>query len=524
MPRIDLGFIPSGTIEPWKLHRAFFKSKIGGFPAWLNPDRTPSVICDNCKSSMVLLLQLYAPREESYSYHRTIFVFMCRDVECHQEYKYEVQQVDDIERKIRESCNISSAGGATNNNSNNGRFSSTSMETEEPVKTPLKLPYKVYRCQLPQKNMFYDSNPSSNYENDRSVVVRADQKLANDFCFNCGQCAKSRCTKCKAVAYCCKNCQTIHWKTMHKTKCQAWQEASSKQKSGTKNNNKKKGGKNGKGSRQKSSSSISNQVKNSNFVYPNSQSSWSYNEMEIIVEPEPKVDKIKNQKELDRLNKQLMAEHKNELKQEEVDQTVTNKNLKIDKYFLKFQNRLNRDPEQILRYYEFYDQRCELKVSKTQAEECKKYSQRSGTKLVPPCPYCKNDRSLEFQITPQILNYIKPEKNPLNNHLLGKNNRKITASDLEKMIDFGVLNVYTCDKNCDYMKLMNNCSSEDPNNQSNYSEEQILRYYPMAKSTVYEVESTDTGMDYSENEESESESEYEGSELSDGEGSYMSDY
>merc|ERR1712176_736655 len=113
----------------------------------------------------------------------------------------------------------------------------------------------------------------------------------------------------------------------------------------------------------------------------------------------------------------------------------------------------------------------------------------------------------------------KPEKNPLNNHLLGKNNRKITASDLEKMIDFGVLNVYTCDKNCDYMKLMNNCSSEDPNNQSNYSEEQILRYYPMAKSTVYEVESTDTGMDYSE-----SESEYEGSELSDGEGSYMSDY
>jgi len=473
MPRIDLGFIPSGTIEPWKLHRAFFKSKIGGFPAWLNPDRTPNVNCDNCNSSMVLLLQLYAPREEFYSYHRTIFVFICRDVECHQEYKYEVQKVDDIERKIRESCTISNNGATS-------RISTTSVENEEPVKTALKLPYKVFRCQLPQKNMFYEMIPSKNYENDRSVVNKADQKLASDFCFNCGQTAKSRCSKCKLVAYCCKNCQSIHWKTMHKSKCISAKPNKSK----SKNNN----------------------IKKSNYVYPSSQSTWSYNEMEIIVEPEPKIDKAQNQKELDKLNKKLMKEHENELKSEEVDATVTNNNLKIDKYFLKFQNRLNRDSEQILRYYEFYDQRCELKVSKAQADESKRFSHRTGTKIVPPCPHCKGDRSLEFQIMPQILNYIKPEKNPLtNNTQNSKKSKKITASDLEKMIDFGVLNVYTCDKNCDYIK------SGYEVNETNYSEEQILRYFPMAKSTVYEVEnsSTESGMN---SESEDSDSEYEGSE------------
>ena len=78
---VELGFCEE--TEPWRLHRAYFVSKVGGRPGWLNPDTAPKIKCDICQQSMILLMQMYSPREEQITYHRVIYIFTCRAAPCH---------------------------------------------------------------------------------------------------------------------------------------------------------------------------------------------------------------------------------------------------------------------------------------------------------------------------------------------------------------------------------------------------------------------------------------------------------
>ncbi|KAF4674723.1 Programmed cell death protein 2 [Perkinsus chesapeaki] len=69
-------------VKPRKDHllqRRYFPSKIGGAPAWLDPELLPSdqLSCDSCAKPMTFLAQLYAPGETPASFHRTIYVFAC---------------------------------------------------------------------------------------------------------------------------------------------------------------------------------------------------------------------------------------------------------------------------------------------------------------------------------------------------------------------------------------------------------------------------------------------------------------
>lgn len=468
MPKIHLGFVSpepeDAKPEPWRLHRAYFKSKIGGFPAWLNPDNTPTVKCDNCQSAMVLLVQIYCPMEQAFSYHRVLYVFMCRDEECHLEYKVDI----DIDKVV---ADVESTGLSETNVPSPKNH----MEPHK-TQTKLKLPYKVFRCQLPQINLFYLPTPTPNYDSDKRISELADRKLASDFCFNCGQTAKNRCKNCKAVAYCNKNCQTIHWKTMHKKVCKKCDDDKAA-------------------------------TGNKNFIYPTSQSAWSYKENEVVCEPEPKLKdlKDKNSKHGAASEKELLEKfHKNsEFTDQEVDETVDSKTYKIDKTFVKFVQRLNREPEQILRYLSNFEEKLELVVN----YETQKLDEEA--KHISKCKFCGGPRCLEMQITPQILNYIKPDENPLKK--VGGNSKKNTArsrnrnnsvnlaktkENIDKYIDFGLLNIYTCEDNCKFSE--------------NYSEEVITRHYPSDKNTVYARNSDDSETES----ESESESEVEGSDES----------
>ena len=70
---IDLGYLEVPE-QWWILHRCYFPSKVGGKPAWLNPEMLPSyeaLQCPLCKKQLVFLLQVYAPNEElPISFHR----------------------------------------------------------------------------------------------------------------------------------------------------------------------------------------------------------------------------------------------------------------------------------------------------------------------------------------------------------------------------------------------------------------------------------------------------------------------
>ncbi len=91
--------------------------------------------------------------------------------------------------------------------------------------------------------------------------------------------------------------------------------------------------------------------------------------------------------------------------------------LKSDKAFNKFKKRVAYHPDQVLRY----DRNgTPLWVSAEKTMEAQN---------VPQCPYCKGPRVFEFQIMPQLLNYVGDDS------VLGD-------------LDWGTLAVYTCEQNC----------------------------------------------------------------------------
>ena len=95
---VDLGFCEEeykGTIEELE-HTHTNKNwsmwdggHVGGGPVWLNPKARPTdeeLTCKVCNSSMLFLLQLYAPIDDETNlpnaFHRTVYVFCCKNEKC----------------------------------------------------------------------------------------------------------------------------------------------------------------------------------------------------------------------------------------------------------------------------------------------------------------------------------------------------------------------------------------------------------------------------------------------------------
>ncbi|GIX65436.1 programmed cell death protein 2 [Babesia caballi] len=70
--------------ESWECQRQFFPSKLGGHPAWLEPEKLPpeaAFACRGCAGVMSFVLQLYAPDDDEPSgdaFHRALFLFACQ--------------------------------------------------------------------------------------------------------------------------------------------------------------------------------------------------------------------------------------------------------------------------------------------------------------------------------------------------------------------------------------------------------------------------------------------------------------
>ncbi|XP_038210708.1 programmed cell death protein 2-like [Zerene cesonia] len=327
---VDIGFLDEK--ESWLLHPRFFPSKVGGKPAWLDLRNIPApseLTCNQCNEVMIFLCQVYAPYEEKEdSFHRTIFIFVCKNGEC---------------------CRPNSANN-----------------------------FKVFRSQLPRKNDFYSFEP---YKEDQNETFPMDKwpKLCNV----CGVKAPSHCAKCKKEFYCSRKHQIIHWQKGHKELC-----------------------------------CNSNETDNSNFIVTEAAKSLLFKEWELIVDEEDqeKVKHVDENQEMEKL-KHLIKEKKagtmSDINESELEE-YTGK-IPDDKVFNKFSKRIARHPDQVLRY------------------------DRGGVPLwitaqadnidIPKCSYCNEPRQFEFQIMPQLLNFI---------------NIGIEINS----IDWGILAIYTCNKSC----------------------------------------------------------------------------
>ena len=169
----DLGF--AEKVDCIKLQSVFFPSKIGGKPAWLGHENTPSLDelkCPKCERLLLFLLQVYAPRvEQEDTFHRTIYLFICSNGDCFDK------------------------------NSN--------------------IPFKAFRNQLARQNNFFDYEPFST-EASSKKVMRAVEELClkwGALCKVCGYRADKKCSACKTVDYCSKDHQIMDWKSGHKYSC-----------------------------------------------------------------------------------------------------------------------------------------------------------------------------------------------------------------------------------------------------------------------------------------------------------------
>ncbi|XP_047363626.1 programmed cell death protein 2 isoform X2 [Vespa velutina] len=169
MSLVDLGFVEK--CQPWRLESRFFPSKVGGRPAWLNFKNIPrkeDLECEYCRNPCIFLCQIYAPYEEDNdAFHRTLYVFICKDPSC---------------CKINENGNL-----------------------------------KVLRSQLNRFNPFYPSEPPVE-EEDWKTDISIDAWCKT--CCVCGIAAPNHCSKCKIANYCCRNHQVYDWKQYHKHNCE----------------------------------------------------------------------------------------------------------------------------------------------------------------------------------------------------------------------------------------------------------------------------------------------------------------
>ncbi|CAM1299122.1 PDCD2 (predicted), partial [Pycnogonum litorale] len=171
---VELGFLEK--VQSWKLKCEYFPSKVGGYPAWLDLVGIPSceaVRCDRCGKPCVFLMQMYSPGTDPKSFHRTIFVFICKNSGCY----------------VR--------------NENCGNI-------------------KVFRCQLRLKNDFYDDIPPPEVEHlDDEVNFTCNQKKQKStiLCCVCGCRGPQRCGRCRVKHYCSRDHQLLDWKSEHKFSC-----------------------------------------------------------------------------------------------------------------------------------------------------------------------------------------------------------------------------------------------------------------------------------------------------------------
>ena len=163
---VELAFVEK--VEPSHLHSFQFPSKVGGKPSWLSLSPLPSnkdLECAKCGKILSFLLQVYCPIETSVNaFHRTLFVFICRNVSCY----------------------------SKNSNVN----------------------FYVLRSQLPRNNDFYSSDPPK-----KGVLEGPSADSYHDLCMVCGLQGPKKCSRCHSAVYCSKEHQQIHWKNGHKAVC-----------------------------------------------------------------------------------------------------------------------------------------------------------------------------------------------------------------------------------------------------------------------------------------------------------------
>lgn len=142
-------------------------------------------------------------------------------------------------------------------------------------------------------------------------------------------------------------------------------------------------------------------------------------ELEIVSEDYDETE-LQNSMQNYNLEESITAKIENE--EDEMLQNEQETAVEVDDGFLKYQAEIALEPDQVLRYYRIDYSGKDL--------EPLWVSDKGICVDVPSCPYCGGKRSLEFQITSQILNFLNIDHSK------------------QDALDFGTLIIYSCQNSC----------------------------------------------------------------------------
>jgi len=213
-----------------------------------------------------------------------------------------------------------------------------------------------------------------------------EMEKPHNLCNLCGCRGDKKCSSCHGVRYCSKQHQAVDWKHRHKKECHN----------------------NGNG--------LIQQLENIKVNDDNKELAKHpifFQEYEIVIEAEPEAPrttaKMAVEEEYPEASKPADRQLEKDLRKLESQ--------KVDETFAHFRERIDREPEQVIRY----------DIGKTPLWVSSANAATQGN--IPRCPACGSERQFEFQVLPQMINYLGVE----------------TTMD---SIDFGTLCVYTCARNC----------------------------------------------------------------------------
>ena len=251
MAEVELGFVER-VDDPGQLTSPFFPSKVGGRPAWLDLKDLPQpqrLACGVCGKPSVFLLQLYAPiPEHPCAFHRSVFVFMCKDPSCHQHCGFRAFRVlrcqlprendfyrqsssdsdadaghQDSDNEGSEIKTVSGQDGDSKGTENSHVLCGESSEVDGCNVDTVHVPEEAAdgaesnntSSECGQKKVCDEESKSS-----PPTPVPATQPFEMpSLCVVCGCLGPKRCGKCRQPQYCSREHQLHDWKSGHKLFC-----------------------------------------------------------------------------------------------------------------------------------------------------------------------------------------------------------------------------------------------------------------------------------------------------------------
>ena len=224
LEEVELGFAEEPD-DCSRLTSAYFPSKVGGKPAWLDSTHLPvpeDLVCRRCGKPLIFLLQVYAPLDhQTHCYHRTLYVFCCREASCHSR--------NFTEPFIVLRCNLPQvnpfyeglADGIVAKSKNTVDFDDSCNEGDAAS--------KVHNSIATESNFLHsngDAVSNSCDDSKKNLVqgqqqkgVKSNHNPVPPLCVVCGCSGPKRCAKCLTMNYCSREHQVIHWKAGHKKHC-----------------------------------------------------------------------------------------------------------------------------------------------------------------------------------------------------------------------------------------------------------------------------------------------------------------